>query len=149
MTDNAYSTPQANLENDDEKIVILRRLIKEQSIIGVVVGTFLGLVPSLALMMLIATQGYIPIITWLIPGIAAGLFVKFCGRPFDSSLRIIPGAVTLLLIATIFFAMGVNPFYYLLAIVNGLIASAISRRTLTLDEERVLYAYKYGKISLN
>lgn len=147
--DDIYKAPSSNVDEEDEKTTTVRRLYKEQSYIAATLGALVGLVPGVVLTIFIASQsrGIVTIMILLIPGIVAGLTVKFCGRAFEARVRL-PASILTSLVTFLFFLMMPSYLVFFIAFLNGLIVMGLSRRNLSYAEESALYAYRIGKVKL-
>lgn len=150
MTEPIYETPKSRLLKEEHRKETMSRLLREQSAVGVVLGTVFGLVPSLLFMALVTwLSNTLSVVLSLLPGIVVGVTVKYCARPFRASYRMIPALVTTFAMLLFFAWVGTNAFVFLLAFVNGIIVLGTSKRRLNHLEEKALYYYKLGRLDFD
>ncbi|CAA0092680.1 Uncharacterised protein [BD1-7 clade bacterium] len=148
MTNDVYDSPQFDSDKGCAHRETIKSLKNEQSILGVSLGMLLGLIPSLTFLYVYNQSGQFPYLLMVVPGIVIAFAVRFCGRPYDLGIRVVPAVILAVLLAALFFALDVSPIAYPLTFVNGMIVVGFSRRTLNMEQERALYALRNGKVNL-
>ena len=145
-----YETPKSNLDTEDPQTSIVRQLFKEQSYVAATIGAIIGLLPGLLITFAITTEsaGFILILMLLLPGAITALSVKFCGRAFEARARLLPSALTFFVLSAVYWFAGFNPLLIGIAFINAVIVMGFSRRPLTYEQEKALYAYRIGKVKL-
>ncbi len=130
---------------DQEASVELRdRLLAQQSIAGTFLGSIAGAVPGFALYLAIISANVVPIIAYVIPGVAVGLGARFVGRGIDSVHTWIAAAVVVTGIGLCQAYLGFQAFEAAFSLLNAALAGYFAKRSLTLEQDKALYRYKRG-----
>ncbi|MEO1034037.1 MAG: hypothetical protein AAFX44_00630 [Pseudomonadota bacterium] len=89
-------------------------------------------------------MGRVPIIAYVLPGVAVGLGAKFVGRGIDPIHAWIAAGVTVAAIAACQVLLGFYPLELAFSLPNAFIAGYLGKRSLSLEEDKSLYRYKRG-----
>lgn len=143
-----YQPPSSELE--DSHFSLLAELKKEQSyVIGIIAGFFSALG---TLLLLEVVGGRVIALTFIIPAFVSGFTIKYLARPFTKKLRFTCAVVAAVPVFLVFFLgmnEAVNIFSIFIPLLNLLICYAISRRSLSYEQERVLYRLRHGRTKNN
>ncbi|WP_193164355.1 hypothetical protein [Microbulbifer hainanensis] len=139
--DDLFKPPESNLEIDREQRV-LEKLAREESylisLIAAAVATVVGI------LFLADFANRVPLLVFLLPALFAGFATKFLGRPVGLGCRF---AASLACGSILFFALsheGANAMSLSVAFLGILVCLAVSRRSLSLEQERALYRRRHN-----
>ena len=129
-SDNPYQAPSS------EGVDLADQLLLNQNLLGTAVGTVSGLVPGLIVAALLAQY---PFVAFLIPGIAAGLLARFCGRGIEFKHALLCALLTFLVSAAFQYYLFQNLSSILVLIPSAIVAAYLSKRRLKRDESDAIY----------
>lgn len=139
-----YKPPESDLETDNPEIIRYRKLVKEQHpLIGGVAACFTSFLTLLALSF---ASGVVPGFVFVLPGLVAGLVLKFVGRVFTDLPRVIAALFVAAVVGIEFYLREALWLSIFLSFLNFVICFAVSRRLLTHEEEKVLYRHKLKRV---
>ena len=128
--ENPYQAPKA------ETIDLAERLIAEQNMAGVIIGTLSGLVPAC----LLATFFFhIPFVAFTIPGIFGGVFARFIGRGIELKYQLACSTTVFICMLIIQATIIHSARWFLFSLVSSVIAGLLSKRSLKREESDALY----------
>ncbi|MCJ8272947.1 MAG: hypothetical protein MJK04_26560 [Psychrosphaera sp.] len=128
-----YATPNS----DPDTGSVAQKILSEQSMLGVIVGSLSAGIPSTLIYALIVGVHTYPFLAYILPGILIGYTARFCGRAIELRFRLMTGAITLVLLLVINYVL-TYPSGLLLSLPSVAIAIILSKRKLTRDENTAL-----------
>ncbi|MEL7538684.1 MAG: hypothetical protein AAFZ58_08120 [Pseudomonadota bacterium] len=134
----------SRLQPQNPEAELRDKLLSQQSTLGTLLGSIAGAVPGFALYFAVLSMGRIPIIAYVLPGVAVGLGAKFVGRGIDPIHAWIAAGVTVAAIAACQVLLGFHPLELAFSLPNAFIAGYLGKRSLSLEEDKSLYRYKRG-----
>jgi hypothetical protein len=128
-----YATPNS----DPDTGSVAQKILSEQSMLGVIVGSLSAGIPSTLIYALIVGMHTYPVLAYLLPGLLIGFTSRFCGRAIEFRFRLMTGAITLVLLLVINYIL-TYPSGLLLSLPSVVIAIIVSKRKLTREENTAL-----------
>lgn len=128
-----YAAP----ESEPEAVSLAQKLLNEQSMIGVIVGSLSAGIPSTLLYALIVGIHTYPFLAYILPGILIGYTARFCGRAIQFRFQLVTGMITLGLLLGINYVL-TYPSGLLLSLPSVVIAIVLAKRNLTREENAAL-----------
>lgn len=146
-----YDAPGSDLRVEtDEGLVeqreALAKLLGEERWILGQVAAFFGTVTFFLLMFLV--EGAAPMFIYLAPSIFSGVVLKYYARFVTSKPRIISGVIVLLVTMGFLSLFGLSILAIAISFIAFLACMALNRRPLTMEQEKLLYAWKHRKSRL-
>ncbi|MEM8984174.1 MAG: hypothetical protein AAGC71_14170 [Pseudomonadota bacterium] len=126
------------LLNDEEALG--ERIQSEQSVIGSFIGSIAAGVPGFLLYAIALDSARL--LAFVLPGIAVGFGAKWVGRGLDRVHMAISGIVVLVGLVLFLVFLELSPVAFVLSLPNVLIAALISKRSLSLEQEKAFRAYQ-------
>ncbi len=130
--------------SDIEARQLRDRLLDEQTHAGAVTGGLLGAAAAVAIYLAIISMPYLFVIALLLPGAVAGYVVKRTGKAFEMHYRVLAGAFVFAGLLGADLVLAGSWLAPLIALPNAVIAIAISRRKLSMEEEYAIYRHRMG-----
>ncbi len=150
-TENPYEPPKSELkaepgvpEVDADRL--RDQLIREQSFFRVFIVSFCGSIAGVVVLALFLITPGIFFLAFALPGLTTGLALRQFGKALDVRYRVFGGVIALLAYWLAIEVM--NPsssmVAFMLSLTNGVVAGAVSRRSLSSDEESAVYMRRMG-----
>ena len=151
-----YKTPKSDLEKgralteEEKQIDVLTAVLKQQNIgMGILLGSMGAAASMLALALSIERGSYTLLLVFLMPALVGGLCVRLFGRLVLTSYRLISSVCIAAVIFVLLAYEQISVFAIVISSMSVLVCMAVSRRTLTPDQELALDQYLLGFIRLN
>jgi hypothetical protein len=124
-------------DSEPDEVPLAQKILSEQSMLGVVVGSLSAGIPSTLIYALVVGIHTYPIIAYVLPGLLIGYTSRFCGRGVEFRFRLVTGLITLALLAVINYVM-TYPSGMLLSSPSILIAIIVAKRKLSREENAAI-----------
>jgi hypothetical protein len=135
--DSFYAPPQT----EPAQMGTAQKILNEQSMLGVVVGSLSAGIPSTLIYTLIVGMHTFPIIAYIIPGILIGYTARYCGRAVEFRFRLVTGLITFALLVAINYVL-TYPSGLLLSSPSVIIAIILAKRKLSRKENAALVRWQ-------
>lgn len=130
-----------------EEKKIAEDLNSSQSWMALILCSFFGSIPALAATYFLLGERVF-LIMWVIPGLAAGLFVRFGAQIYRFKMRVVSALILFVLMSTMGVILHASPMIYALAFTNSAVLILISKRSLSKQQEKALWLEKQGKFNI-
>ncbi|MEN7343379.1 MAG: hypothetical protein AAAFM81_10570 [Pseudomonadota bacterium] len=136
-----YAPPAASNLSDAPPLAT--QLLDEQSLVGTVVGAVSGGVPGYVFYTMVVLSNVAPAIAFFIPGVVIGFGAKWVGRGLTVMHALVAAGIALLGLLSCLFFVKLTPVGFLMSLPNVLIAGLLAKRSLTREQAKALYDYRW------